>query len=994
MANKELTREQRIDQIHMQLIARKFTREAFYDNLGKLYSRAFEWLRLELQADNALQAEARSIEHKKPQEWVKLLSRHAAKKGKISLQRTLANTGPLVKEAMPLLPKNSVELREIVGYIVDFMEEPDEKIRRQILDAALLKFGLHFSFILNNLKGIVSVATAELLAETMLNTILDWPNRVRLSDRTVDADARRVLLAIDFLDNFGPEFIGWASDILLSLPQGHPLRNDNRLQKELLKYANKILKAGHLDEFVHEAGKMLLTGLVEKTEAVTIVEQLIKLADKQGTDDLKLEQRTRDRALSIAAAWHLLQAIENRQSDPESAARHREASSALMSEGYSPSKVIQAFNLDEIGHRREAAELLASLPYNEVIGEIEGQMRVDLGDYERAIALLEDVVPIYEERYLNALRSETIHAAGLKYSENAINLSFAYAFKGRWGDALTTLDRTRSLRARHKMKLRQRSSDTELLKLEAMMAAAIRGVPDLETVEFDNENDPVGHRLSSLERAIERYRNKRPDLQFAVLPTPTISDIGATLARDEAIVSLGLGTKGLMIIILLFGDSLRPSGTFLPEDYPNELFSVMFAYWDMICGWEHELHPIHFKKVPIDPEKSLEEFLKIVDTEFGTKITKFLLSHDISRVTIVPHRMLHVIPFWALPSFEGLDTRVAPSLAQWYQARERIAVLSKQVTSVGNPTLDLPLAAAEAESIKVLLATRGCATNVLLGTDAHESAIRNSAQKSTLLHFAGHGKARSTEPLLSALLTHPDQKWGWPTKGDPLASLASSVSEWKRTPEGSRYTDLDNGRLIEEINNKGELTQRRLEHASKGTLWGQYYGGELLQVAELWTTSDILIEETLTNCSVAYLSACESGHAAFRNDIDEDVSLPSALQMAGVETVVCTLWPVSEKAAFLFAILFYRYLSVQPNGEIDLCAIIADCRRSLASLHKDDATTILCETATQVGGRVIQAHLNYLMEDINHGTDYPFAHPWNWAAFFTQGAERVDLRWE
>ena len=74
----------------------------------------------------------------------------------------------------------------------------------------------------------------------------------------------------------------------------------------------------------------------------------------------------------------------------------------------------------------------------------------------------------------------------------------------------------------------------------------------------------------------------------------------------------------------------------------------------------HELHPLFFKKRLIERENTLEEFLGMVDKEFGRRITAFLRNQSVSRVTIVPHCVLHVIPFWALPSFEGLDVRTAP----------------------------------------------------------------------------------------------------------------------------------------------------------------------------------------------------------------------------------------------------------------------------------------------------------------------------------------------
>ena len=1000
METKVINRDRVVADLHKQIMALKYTQRDRQDLLNKFDKEAVAWFVHEIEEDSNLLAELKSKKEKAPEELSKFLLNVAKDKASPSLQRAIIQREYYKSKDNLVLPSGSVELKGIAGYLVDIVNETDDARQRQLVTEALLKYGLHFLFILENLGKILPETLVNYLSNLTMKTFTEMPIRDKRPNRIVEEDIRRALLAMDLLDYYGSDLIEWASDYLLALPIGHPLRDDKSIQQQLLQKANDDLESGNYIDYIKIAQTLLLQIMVEEKDAHAIVDDLLSLVTDTDIGDDVLPPEFRSRIYSILSAWNLLQAKRYRDTDPEAAAHYKETSNKLeikinTKEKNKASLLIRALNLEDDGHSEEAADLLSYIPYDEKVAAIEAKIRLNLEDYERAVELLEQVLPTYEARYLNALSEENVRFEGQNYTACAVNLAYSYAFLSRWENALETLDRSRSLRIRHKIKLRRSPDGSELLKLEAMITTAVRGVPDPNSIQTDREKDPLGYRLSSTERALELYRKKRPDLKSTYIQSPTVTDIGSMLAQDEAIVSLGFDVAGLMIVIVLRGDTEKPGGTFLLKDFPYEKFSIAFTLWDTLRGWEHELHPAFTDKRLFTAESTLEELLQEVDREIGKQISKFLRKKNVSRTTIVPHRMLHVIPFWALPSFEGLDVRIAPSIAQWYEAREKVAVVDGKVTSIGNPTLDLPLAAAEAQLVKMLLADHHCQTHLLLESDAYEDNIRNSIRESTLFHFAGHGRARATEPLLSALLTSPDQRWGWPMKGDPLSSLAAKIIDWEQPSEELRYSDLEEGRLIEEYNTRGELTQRRLEHASRGTLFGQYHQGELLQLSELWTTSDILIEDIFSSCSVAYLSACESGYGSFRANIDEDVGLPSALQISGVDSVICTIWPVSEKAALLFSQLFYQSLVSQPKGcAIDLAALIDDCRHALATMHKNTAIEMLREISKLITNRIAGAHLNYIIDEIEQGSDYPFEHPWHWAAFFMQGVERLELIWE
>jgi hypothetical protein len=525
---------------------------------------------------------------------------------------------------------------------------------------------------------------------------------------------------------------------------------------------------------------------------------------------------------------------------------------------------------------------------------MEGMIRVRLGHFPRAIQVLAPLIPTEERDYLLALDDAEVTRAGRRFSKDATNLALAYAWTGCWADALATIERTKSPRLRHAQLLRQTAEGKELLHLEAALASARRGAPGARLDPVDRDQDPLGARISQQARLLEQYRSERPDLAAASLAPPTLAELGEALQADEALVCLGLSAHGILAGIVLRGDREEPSDHMLLDESTLEELNSFFTHSQAFGGLALELTTGQFN----NPEQALDSALDAVDRAFGERLGAILRNRRISKVTIVPHRLLHPIPFWALPALRNFDVGVASSAAQWYDARKAVPVVVPRLAAVGNPTLDLGLARVEAANVARLVGKRGYVTTPLLDQNATEGAIRAAAKGAGLLHFAGHGFAKPAQPLLSSLLAHPDECWGWPGAGDPLAKLASGATAWV-TIQGGRRADVPPGRLFEYTDEDGRVVERLLEHSERGTLYGRYEEGQLLQLAELWTTADILVDDILSTCTVAFPGACQSGQGALRADLDEGLGLPGALQIAGVRTVISALWPIGDMAALL-----------------------------------------------------------------------------------------------
>jgi CHAT domain-containing protein len=131
------------------------------------------------------------------------------------------------------------------------------------------------------------------------------------------------------------------------------------------------------------------------------------------------------------------------------------------------------------------------------------------------------------------------------------------------------------------------------------------------------------------------------------------------------------------------------------------------------------------------------------------------------RLLIVPHDVLHYLPFAALVGASGkwlveeyiLATVPSASTLRFMGAKGRSGAAG--VLIVGNPELGpsgaLPFAEREARAV----GERYRGATVLLRDEATEARVKALAGTARLLHFATHGELREHDPLASALLLTP-----------------------------------------------------------------------------------------------------------------------------------------------------------------------------------------------------------------------------------------------
>lgn len=131
------------------------------------------------------------------------------------------------------------------------------------------------------------------------------------------------------------------------------------------------------------------------------------------------------------------------------------------------------------------------------------------------------------------------------------------------------------------------------------------------------------------------------------------------------------------------------------------------------------------------------------------------------QLVIVPHDVLHYVPFSAVPTSVGrrvLDDYVVSTLPSAsvlkYLDSKGQGLLSRPV-AIGNPAVpgvaSLPFAEREARMVGGHFSN----ATILIGEKATEAAVKKLAKEASLVHFASHADLREDDPSLSAIMLAP-----------------------------------------------------------------------------------------------------------------------------------------------------------------------------------------------------------------------------------------------
>jgi CHAT domain-containing protein len=132
-----------------------------------------------------------------------------------------------------------------------------------------------------------------------------------------------------------------------------------------------------------------------------------------------------------------------------------------------------------------------------------------------------------------------------------------------------------------------------------------------------------------------------------------------------------------------------------------------------------------------------------------------------SRLVIVPHGVLHYLPFTALRSSSGkwvvedFAVSTLPSASVLRYLTDKGVGAPTRALVVGNPDLGADLALPWAEREARMVGQREPGATVLVRSDATEVETKRLLESVGLIHFATHGELNENDPLSSAVLLVP-----------------------------------------------------------------------------------------------------------------------------------------------------------------------------------------------------------------------------------------------
>src|SRR5712692_3448444 len=132
-----------------------------------------------------------------------------------------------------------------------------------------------------------------------------------------------------------------------------------------------------------------------------------------------------------------------------------------------------------------------------------------------------------------------------------------------------------------------------------------------------------------------------------------------------------------------------------------------------------------------------------------------------SRLVIVPHGVLHYLPFSALRSSSGRSVvedyavSTLPSASVLRYLTDKGVGASARALVMGNPDLGAELALPWAEREARMVGQREPGATVLVRSDATEVEAKKLLESVGLIHLATHGELNENDPLSSAVLLVP-----------------------------------------------------------------------------------------------------------------------------------------------------------------------------------------------------------------------------------------------
>ena len=352
-------------------------------------------------------------------------------------------------------------------------------------------------------------------------------------------------------------------------------------------------------------------------------------------------------------------------------------------------------------------------------------LRAELGDADQRGAFLDDKQGIYRQAVRLALQDQRPDEA------------FALAERGRSRAFLDLLGSQTTL-----SKGRTRGLVDEEVRLRARLAEARAVVRESADVE---ESERTGALVEAADRDyrafLERVRGENREQASLMSVEPvTLPEIRGRLPEGTTLLEYLVDDDEVIVWVI---DRRRATVVRIPGDRQT-LLALVREFRNAIAR-----------------RSSLAGVRAQAEALYARLLGPARQQIEGERLLIVPHGVLHYVPFGALrsPAHRWLAEEFAlatlPSASVLRYIADKDAAGSDHALVVGNPDLGAGLALPWAEREARMVARYEPGATVLVRGDATEAKVKSLIETAGLVHFATHGVLKESDPLSSALLLVP-----------------------------------------------------------------------------------------------------------------------------------------------------------------------------------------------------------------------------------------------
>ncbi len=391
---------------------------------------------------------------------------------------------------------------------------------------------------------------------------------------------------------------------------------------------------------------------------------------------------------------------------------------------------------------READALATYRRAHETLESLRSHLRSE----ELKIAFLADKLEVFESLVWLILRKspdERAARAAFTFVENAKSRSLAdmIAFRA------TALAPTTSTESRlvERMRHEREELNSHYRRLGAVQTRAAGGL-DLERREARLRDELIERSRACEDRLIGTLNELRArDSEFASLQSATTLDletIQQSLPEDAVLLEY-FEARGVIYAFVLTSTSLRvePVGDGHVVRKALEQFLLQMSKFRVGPAYVAEFEDLI--------QRSTDAALRTLHRQLLTPIAARL---DAEHLILVPHGILHRVPFHALLDgdralVDRLPISYAPSASVFAMCNAKAPGSTGAPLLLGVPDRLAPQIAEEIDA--VARALPGCLR--LVGADATEGRLRREGRTAQTIHIATHGMFRSDNPMFSAI---------------------------------------------------------------------------------------------------------------------------------------------------------------------------------------------------------------------------------------------------